>query len=338
MKGLRFIAAMTAALMVAGASAQETKVARNKRNPVIKGLYAYPEIMYSEQTGKYYLYPTTDGCEGWKNHDSHVFSSKNMKKWKKEGTVLDLRTDVSWADEKLWAPCIIERKYGSGKNVSYKYFYYFVANGNIGVATASHPAGPFKDALGKPMIPMPTEGPMKNHIIDPDVFQDPQTGKYYLYWGNGFLAVCELNDDMLSLKEETLKYIIPMEEKRKYHYNEGSYVFFRKGKYYFSWSENDTRSPDYQVRYMMSNSPTETAGAVMDSVVIRRDDSKQIYGTGHHAIICKPGTDEWYIVYHRFQRPDAIKLGKSAGYNREVCIDRLYFNEDGTIKRVQPTL
>jgi hypothetical protein len=74
---------------------------------------------------------------------------------------------------------------------------------------------------------------------------------------------------------------------------------------------------------------------VSNTVVLSQDPAQGIYGTGHHAVVCRPGTDEWYIVYHRFARPDAIKLGWDAGYNREVCIDRLEFNEDGTIRPVR---
>jgi hypothetical protein len=51
-----------------------------------------------------------------------------------------------------------------------------------------------------------------------------------------------------------------------------------------------------------------------------------------------PGTDDWYIVYHRFTRPEGVKMGLSGGYNREVCIDRMCFNPDGTIIPVKPSL
>lgn len=313
------------------------KMEPNKNNPVIHGYYADPEILYAEQTGRYYLYPTTDGCENWQNHEAQVYSSKDLKNWVKEGTVLNLKTDVRWANEKLWAPCIIEKKTGQAKT-PYKYYYYFVANGNIGVAVADNPAGPFRDALGKPLISNPASGPMRGHIIDPDVFRDPESGKYYLYWGNSFLAMAELNDDMISLKDSTLHYVISREQGRNYHYGEGAYVFYRHGKYYFMWSENDTRSPEYRVRYTMSTSPLKVTQPVSETIVLQKRPDRQIYATGHHSVICRPGTDEWYIVYHRFERPNGLKRGWSAGYYREVCIDRLYFNDDGTIKSVEPTL
>ena len=322
----------------AWSDAEEHKhVAPNRDNPVIAGFYADPEILYAEQTGRYYLYPTTDGQVGWNNHDFRVYASDDLRSWSDEGVILDLRTDCSWADCKGWAPCIIERKYVDRRGrPDYRYFYYFVAEGKIGVAVAEHPTGPFRDALGRPMLSELPEGVRGGQVIDPDVFRDPQTGKYYLYWGNGFLAVAELNDDMVSLKEGTTRIVIPRERKQALHYNEGTYVFYRDGKYYFTWSENDTRSPNYQVRYAVSDSPTALTGGVSPTVLLAKDGSKGIWGTGHHAVIRRPGTDEWYIVYHRFARPDAIKLGWDAGYHREICIDRLEFNADGTLKPVVP--
>lgn len=342
-------------------------LAPNRNNPVIPGRFADPEILFSQKTGKYYLYPTTDGIEGWKGHDFKVFSSDDMKSWKKEGTIIDLASNqVSWAKDCAWAPCAIEVAYLKGricntpemmarlaaerakadkkgkpsKKISYRTFYYFTAGKRIGVAVSDNPTGPFIDPIGKPLLDKAPAG-QSGQVIDPDVFQDPKTGKYYLYWGNSSMAVSELGDDMTSIKDT--KVLIPRNKKREYNYNEGTYVFYRDGKYYFMWSENDTRSTYYRVRYLISDSPTEFVrdgkpAKTEKTIVISQDPSKQIFGTGHHAIIQRPGTDEWYIVYHRFARPDGVKMGWSAGYNREVCIDKIEFNEDGTIKAVRPSL
>lgn len=171
----------------------------NKNNPVLKGSYADPEVMYSEKTGKYYIYPTSDGFKGWTGDYFKAFSSKDLKTWKDEGVILDLKKDVSWANKHAWAPCIIEKKDKEGK---YKYYYYFTADKKIGVAVADHPTGPFKDS-GKPLIDKRPDGINRGQNIDPDVFTDPKTGKSYLYWGNYFMAVCELNDDMVSVKPNT---------------------------------------------------------------------------------------------------------------------------------------
>ena len=120
-------------------------------------------------------------------------------------------------------------------------------------------------------------------------------------------------------------------------FREGTHVFYRNGKYYFTWSIDDTRSPNYSVGYATSDSPLGPLNVPENYVILQKDPSKGIYGTGHHTTIQKPGTDEWYMVYHRFNYPRGIKMGDAAGYNREVCIDRMYFNEDGSIVPVKPT-
>ena len=121
-------------------------------------------------------------------------------------------------------------------------------------------------------------------------------------------------------------------------YNEGTYVFYRKGLYYFLWSENDTRDENYQVRYATATSPLGSLNIPKNNLILSKKTEKGIYGTGHNSVLQIPGKDEWYIVYHRFRRPNAVRMGWAAGYHREVCMDKLEFNEDGSIKPVVPTL
>ena len=297
-------------------------------NPVMEGYYADPDILYAEKTGKYYLYPTSDGFNNWSGTYFKVFSSDNLVDWKDDGIILDLKKDVSWANRNAWAPCIVEKKI----NGKYKYFYYFTAAQKIGVAVADNPTGPFTDS-GKPLIDFKPEGVRGGQEIDPDVFTDPKTGKSYLYWGNGYMAGAELNDDMVSINRKTLKVMTPDRT-----FREGTYVIYRNGTYYFMWSEDDTRSPNYKVRYATAKSPLGKLKIPENNIVIQKDPAKEIYGTGHNSAIQVPGKDEWYLVYHRFTYPKGITMGRSAGFHREVCIDKLTFNPDGSIKEVQPTL
>nr|WP_294900094.1 family 43 glycosylhydrolase [uncultured Pedobacter sp.] len=295
-------------------------------NPVLPGLYADPDIIYSNKRHKYYIYPTSDGFDNWSGYYFKTFSSKDLTNWKDEGIILNLKTDLTWANRNAWAPCIIERKI----NGKYKYFYYFTAAQKIGVAVADDPAGPFKDS-GKPLIEKNPQG-HGGQVIDPDVFQDPKTGKYYLYWGNGYLAGAELNDDMVSIKEETLKILTPDKT-----FREGTHVLFRNGIYYFMWSENDTRDEDYRVGYGMADGPLSPIKVPNHNIVVQKSAENGIFATGHNSTIQVPGKDEWYLVYHRFNYPKGITQGQAAGYNREVCIDKLLFNPDGTIAEVKPT-
>lgn len=296
-------------------------------NPVLDGFYADPDIMYSEKTGKYYIYPTSDGFDEWSGTYFKTFSSTDLVNWTDEGIILDLEKDVPWGNRNAWAPSIIEKRVGD----DYKYYFYFTAAQKIGVAVADKPEGPFVDS-GKPLVDKLPNGVLGGQQIDPEVFTDPKTGKSYLYWGNGYMACAELNDDMISIKSETVTVMTPDDT-----FREGANVFFRNEKYYFLWSEDDTRSENYCVRYGFSNTPTGKIIIPNNNLVIAKNKEAEIYATGHNSIIQIPGKDEWYIVYHRFNYPNGISMGDSAGFNREVCIDKIEFDTDGLILFVTAT-
>lgn len=303
------------------------------KNPILEGYYADPDVLYSNKTNKYYIYPTSDGFDGWGGYYFKSFSSDNLKDWTDEGVFLDLKKDVSWANGNGWAPCIIEKKIGKDK---YKYYYYFSGGldggpKKIGVAVSDNPTGPFTDS-GKPLIDFKPEGVTNGQEIDPDVFMDPKTGRSYIYWGNCYLGGAELNKDMISIKKNTVKKMTPDKT-----FREAIYVFYRNGIYYFLWSEDDTGSANYKVRYAMSDSPLGELTIPEDNIVIMKDEAKGIFGTGHNSVLQIPNTDEWYIVYHRISRPDGIKK-VYPGTSREVCMDKMEFYEDGRIKQVKPSL
>ena len=298
-----------------------------RNNPVLAGYYADPDVLYSENTGKFYIYPTSDGFNGWSGTYFKAFSSPDLVNWTDEGVILDLEKDVEWANRNAWAPCILEAQVDG----QWKYFYYFTAAQKIGVATSDSPTGPFVDS-GEALVRENPAGVRGGQVIDPEVFTDPQSGKTYFYWGNGYLAAAELNDDFTSLKESTLKTMTPDAT-----FREGVTVFFRNGTYYFLWSENDTRDPAYRVRYATSPSPMGPLTIPENNLVIEMDEAAEIYGTGHNSVLRVPDSDEWYIVYHRFTYPTGIGMGRAAGFHREVAIDRLEFGPDGNILPVTPT-
>jgi hypothetical protein len=297
-------------------------------NPVLTGYYADPEIIFSNKTGKFHIYPTSDGFKWWGGYYFESFSSTDLINWQNDGVILDLKKDVEWADRNAWAPCAIEKEI----NGKYKYFYYYTAAQKIGVAVADNPSGPFKDS-GKPIVNFKPDGVNGGQEIDPDVFHDPKSGKDFLYWGNGYMAVAELDKNMTNIIKSTIKVITPDNT-----FREGAEVFFRKGKYYFLWSEDDTRSPNYRVRYGISDSPYEIQDIPENNLVIKKEVNAKIYGTGHNSVINVPGTDNWYIVYHRFTRPKGYYMGSAAGFNREVCIDKIEFDENGSILRTIPSI
>ena len=305
---------------------------KESKNPVLPEFHADPEILYSEKTGKYYIYSTTDSFPGWGGTYFTCYSSPDLKNWDYEGVILDVSTpQVPWANGNAWAPAIEEKKI----NGEYKYFFYFSANPNadngkqIGVAIADNPTGPFT-AVDKPIV---TSSPVGHgQQIDVDVFTDPVSGKSYLYWGNGYMAGAELNDDMISIKPETVTVMTPEGGSlADYEYREASYVIFRDGTYYFLWSVDDTGSPNYHVAYGTSKSPLGPIEVAESPVILSQKGDK--IGTAHNAALQIPGTEDWIVVYHRIN--PAYK-NDSPGIHREVCIDRLQFNPDGTIMTATP--
>lgn len=301
-------------------------------NPILPGFHADPEVLLSKKTGRFYVYPTSDGYSGWGGYSFDVFSSPDLVHFTNEGTFLNLSAggDAPWASGNAWAPCI-EEKWMDGK---WKYFYYFSAQNptynkkTLGVAVAENPTGPFK-AAQKPLFTTTSGGQM----IDSDVFTDPVSGQSYLYYGNGQLHYRLLGEDMMSVGTE---YTITPKggSLADYAFREGIYVFYRNGLYYFMWSVDDTGSTNYHVAYGTSTSPTGPIQVASEPIVILQDAAHEIYGTGHNSVVNIPGTDDWYIVYHRINKH---YLKNGPGYHREVCVDKLTFNTDGTIQRVVPT-
>lgn len=320
-----------------GTTNTATTKAAYAKNPILPGFHADPEVTYSNKTKRYYIYSTTDGTPGWGGYTYKAFSSADMKKWKDEGVVLNAKSSqVAWADGNLWAPAIQEVKQKNGK---YKYYLYFSANPKsgggkqIGVAVADSPTGPFTDS-GKPIITNTPEG-CHGQEIDVDVFIDPVSHKPYLYWGNGYMAGAELEPSMTAIKPSTLTVLTPEGGTlADYAYREAPYVFWRNGIYYFMWSVDDTGSPNYHVAYGTSKSPLGPIEVAKQPIVLQQDAANEIYGTAHNSVIQIPDTDKWYIVYHRINKNF---LHTNPGIHREVCIDRLYFNADGSIKPVVPS-
>ena len=295
-------------------------------NPVLKGLFADPDI--AQFGDKYYIYPTTDGFSHWSGTRFHVFSSMDRIHWEDEGVILDVTTeDVPWAIGSAWAPAIAH------KNGSY-YFYFCAKRADnkscIGVAVSDNPTGPFR-ALADPFLTpenVANENIQMSQTIDPSIFQD-EDGSAYLFFGNGEAAVVELNEDMISFKPETMRSL-----EGAYDFREAIMVIKRDNIYHFTWSCDDTGSENYHVNYGISGSvygPIEYQYAVLE-----KDETKDALGTGHHSILKLQDSDEYMIAYHRFGTPHKIYLDEK-GCNREVCLDKLEFNTQGLIKKVEVT-
>jgi beta-xylosidase len=295
--------------------------------PVLPGFFADPNIVTFEGDCNYYIYATTDGTPGWGGKDFYVWRSRDLVNWMRSPepflTLDGTRGNVPWASGNAWAPTIAERD-GS-------YYFYFSGHNptqnakNMGVAVASSPRGPFV-ARSEPMIRGTEAIRTSGSPIDPHVFKDPKTGKWYIYWGNGTPVFAQMNDDMVSVNWGTAANMAGLTG-----YREASFMIYRDGVYHLTYSVDDTRSENYRVGY--ATGPTAEGPWTYRGIILEKDVSKGILGTGHSSIINVPDTDEWLIAYHRFGIPNGN------GTRRETTIDRLTFSrQTGLIDKVKPTL
>lgn len=293
-------------------------------NPILKGLYADPDIIKVNEN--YYIYPTTDGYTGWGSKVFYVFKSKDKKVWEKVNTVLDFeKGDVPWAKSNAWAPCML--------HFNNKFYYYFCGKREdgiscIGVAESESPEGPFT-AKTEPLITpeiVRGQGYSIGQTIDPAVYVEDN--KAYLLFGNGNPFIVELTKDGLDIKLETMASIVGAHD-----FREAIEVFKRGGKYHFTWSCDDTGSENYHINYGVSD--TLYGKIQFLYPILRKNPEKDILGTGHHSILVEDD-DTYYIAYHRFGTP-LEKYPTEKGFHREVCLDRLFFDEEGYIKEVEPT-
>lgn len=287
-------------------------------NPLFEGWYADPEAIIYGDT--YWIFPTfSAGYEKQVHFD--CFSSPDLVNWTKHERIIDT-AEVKWAWRAMWAPGVIEKD-GS-------YYFFFAANdvhpgeiGGIGVAKAFQPQGPYRDILGKPLISENVNGAQP---IDQFVFHD-EDGSYYMYYGGWRNCnVVKLNSSFTGL--ETLPSGEMFMEITPEGYVEGPVMFIRNGKYYFMWSEGGWTGSDYRVAYAIADNPFgpfERIGTVL------QQDPEIATGAGHHSVLNIPGTDEWYIVYHR--RP----LTETSPHHRVTCIDRMEFDDKGLIIPVKIT-
>lgn len=278
-------------------------------NPVIPGWYADPELHLF--AGRYWIYPTYSAAYEEQTF-FEAFSSPDLVTWTAEGRVLDFK-DVPWSTNRAaWAPSVAER--------GGKYYIYFSAGdgAGIGVAVADHPAGPFRDALGEPLIKEYHHGAQP---IDAHAFIDDD-GQAYLYYGGWKHAVVvRLGEDMIHTEGEFLE-ITPE------NYVEGPFMLKRGGEYYFMWSEGGWGDSSYGVAYARSASPL---GPFERRAQILGTDLAVAKGSGHHSVLQIPGTDEHYICYHR--RP----LEEEHHNHRVTCIDPMEFDANGDIVPIKQT-
>lgn len=274
-----------------------------------------------------------------------VYSSKDLTEWKYEGVVLEEnQTAISWANSSTtaWAAQAVKH---NGKY----YFYYCTtsnqANGQqcIGAAVSDSPTGPFKD-IGHPLVNAYALG-LKTaeqgwYTIDPTVWIDKDSNgdeHIYLNWGNTYNITCELNSDMISVKDisgdgkitkndfvdttiESISGDYP-----EYDFREAPWIYRRQdengnyyGKYYMFFANGWREHYSYAVTDDPMSGKWKYMGDLMDVTATSN--------TSHGGVFDFGG--KTYYLYHNGSLPGG------SGYRRVANIQELTFNDDGTIDKL----
>lgn len=304
------------------------KPGTSKSNPIFTDVYtADPGVMVDNCT--FYIQAGRDeGTGGFVMREWYLLKSKDMVNWTRT-TPMTLKT-FAWTNANAWAGQMIKARNG-------KYYWYVPINDikyskdrmAIGVAVADSPEGPWKDALGKPLVNDSVEMATWNitnidqtpHTIDPTVFIDDDGQAYLQYGGFWTMVTVKLNPDMISLGGKLAR-ATPLD------YFESPYLVKRNGLYYQIYARGAANPTT--IDYATSTNPQGPwtwRGQILGKMpkVEGQDETTNHAGVAEFA-------GQWYIVYH-------VSNGPNGGgtYRRQVAIDKLFFNADGTIKPVTPS-
>lgn len=281
-------------------------------NPVIPGYFADPTIKKFGDT--YYMYATTDGS-GAGFGPAQVWTSKDFVNW----TLMPM----NWPDSHwIWAPDVIRHTDG-------RYYYFYCQPCIIHCGVSETPRGPWKNILGESEAVLVPDRFVTNAItLDGQTFVDDD-GSVYLYWGTWGIYKgfgCGTGKMTPDLKGFTETRLIPNTEAVDFF--EAPFVLKRNGIYYFMYSSGSCHDHTYRVQYATSDHPLgpyEYKGCILET-----NEDGTVHGPGHHSIL-KEG-DDYYIVYHRHDNPHSNR-----GFHRQLCMDKMEFAADGSIRKVIPT-
>ena len=271
-------------------------------NPVIPGFFADPSIV--EMDGKYFIYATTVS----KYMEPVVWISKDLINWKVEALGIT-------GEHFFWAPSVIKGDDG-------KYYLYHTSGFDFKchLYIGETPSGPWKK------YGFVEEG------FDLQIFKGPSTGKIYGLSSdpNSRPRIAEFESNPKAegymtkvIKEKSL-------EGPFFDYTEGSFMVYKNGTYYLMYSGGRCHSANYNIRYSTSKDIWGPYEDAPNNPVLQKNEKNSVYGSGHHSVLEKDGG--YYIVYHR---QDVYNWPTCS--ERQVCIDKMEFAEDGLIKKVIPT-
>lgn len=288
-----------------------------KGNPVVTHKYTCDPapLVYNDTLFIFTGEDAKGGQSGYNIKNWCCFATTDMKNFIEYDIPL-YANDSEWnKGEYAYAGHVVER--------NDKFYWYVSTNTTgIGVAVADRPEGPYKDALGKPLLTN-ENSPGKKHswrTIDPAVFIDDD-GQAWLYWGNGDCWAVKLNEDMISYDTNYGVKTISIVGDMEFPFTEAPWVHKKDNIYFLSFAIG---FPE-RIAYAVSDQP--------DGPFTYKGIINEIAGnsnTNHQSMIEYKGN--WYFVYHN----GGIQTD-GGSYSRSICIDKLEFDENGMYKPILMT-
>ncbi|HEV7375522.1 MAG TPA: glycoside hydrolase family 43 protein [Pyrinomonadaceae bacterium] len=308
----------------------EQSVSHYYINPVFDTDFPDPTVMRASD-GWYYAY-ATQTIINEKMVNIQVARSFDLVNWEHLGDALPIKP--AWANQtqKFWAPHVSQ--FGE------TYYMYFSADANpltglcLAVATSKSPRGPFADS-GQPLK---CGASFVN--IDPMAFDDPRTGKRFLYWGSGFqpIRVQELAPDRVSFMpgSQPVELIAPIKDENTANYQrliEGAWMWFHGGYYYLFYSGDNCCGDKAHYAVMVARSrsatgPFETLAlgtGKSNSAILERNE--RWIAPGHNSVIRDAAGQDW-IFYHAIDAKNRRLKNDISGdrdVRRIMLMDRLVY-------------
>lgn len=283
-------------------------------NPAIRNQFACdPTAIVVDDT--IYLYTGHDeappGVDDYVMRKWLVFSSQDLLNWIDHPVPLKA-TDFAWASGDAYASKVIVRN---------NRYYWFVSVTHaqkkgkaIGVAVSESPTGPFHDAIGHALVThdmLPAAKDEKANL-DPTVWIDDD-GQIYMFWGNGLCYFAKVTGDLSGIDGNIKIIKLP-------NFEEGSHLHKRNGWFYLSYGYE---MPE-KVAYAMTkniNGPWDFKGIIND--------------VPYNCVTNRPCIIDFknnsYFIYHNGALPDG------SSHRRSICIEKLFYNPDDTIQKIEMT-
>ena len=309
---MRYIAFLLGLLSATLVFADTAFDAPGNANPIVPGYFADPTIRKFGDT--FYLYATTDGNGGGRG-PAQVWVSKDFVNW----TLVPMNWPTT---PHYWAPDVVQR------NGRY-YLYYNQPCITYG-AVSDSPIGPWTPLTQPDGLVIPDRLVKDVITLDTQSFED-KDGSLYMYWGtwgifaNSGCGVGKINPDMKTFERLGM---IPNTQAKDFF--EAPFMIERNGVYYFTYSSGSCHDASYRVQYAVGNKPDGDFVMGPNNPILATSADRTIHGPGHHSILSVG--DEHYIVYHRHNIPFTPN-----GMHRQLCADRLIFERDGEIRKIEPT-